>query len=48
MVSTWKQIYSEWFPNNGYEIANIAAIEAYIDPDVYSEDSINEIWVPIK
>ncbi|SDD16478.1 AraC family transcriptional regulator [Paenibacillus sp. UNCCL117] len=48
MVNAWRQIYSEWVPSNGYELAEIAAIEAYIDPDPYSQDSLNEIWLAIK
>lgn len=48
MINTWKQIYSEWFPSNGYEPAEIAPFEAYIDSDLYSENSSNEIWVAIK
>lgn len=48
IISTWKQIYSEWFPSNGYEPAEIAPFEAYIDSDPFKEDSYNEIWIPIK
>ncbi|CAH0170887.1 hypothetical protein SRABI96_01191 [Peribacillus sp. Bi96] len=48
MINTWKQIYSEWFPSNSYEPADTAAIEAYIDSDLYSPNSTNEIWVAIK
>jgi AraC family transcriptional regulator len=48
IVNTWKKIYSEWFPSNGYEPARIAPFEAYIDSDVYSPNSYNEIWVAIK
>lgn len=48
MINTWKQIYSEWFPSNRYEQAEIAPFEAYIDSDLYSPNSYNEIWVAIK
>lgn len=48
IINAWKQIYSEWFPSNGYEPAKIAPIEAYIDSDLDSPNSYNEIWVAIK
>lgn len=48
IIKTWKQIYSEWFPSNGYEQADMEAFEAYIDANPFDEDSYNEIWVPIK
>lgn len=48
IVNAWKQIYSEWIPSNGYELAEVAAIEAYIDSDLYSPNSLNEIWLAIK
>ena len=48
MVNTWKQIYSEWLPSNGYEIAELPSIEAYIDSDLYSPHSLNEIWLAVK
>lgn len=48
MVNAWRQIYSEWIPSNGYEIAELPAIEAYIDADVYRSDALNEIWLAVK
>lgn len=48
MVHAWKQIYTEWIPSSGYELAKIAAVEAYIDSDPYSSNSLNEIWLAIK
>ncbi|OCA92863.1 GyrI-like domain-containing protein [Pseudobacillus wudalianchiensis] len=48
ITETWKQIYSEWFPSNGYKPAEAASFEAYIDPNPYRSNSYNEIWVPIK
>ncbi|WP_028608348.1 AraC family transcriptional regulator [Paenibacillus harenae] len=48
MVQTWKDIYSEWFPSNGYEPADAPSFEVYIDSDLSSPDSMNEIWVAIK
>ncbi|MCM2534067.1 GyrI-like domain-containing protein [Neobacillus pocheonensis] len=48
IIDKWKQIYSGWFPANGYEPARIPPLEAYIDSDLYSENSYNEIWIAIK
>ena len=48
IINTWKQIYSEWFPSNGYEPANLASLEAYIDEDLSKPDYYAEIWVAIK
>lgn len=48
MPEVWKQIYSEWIPSNGYEIADVPAIEAYTDPDPYSTESSNQIWLAVK
>jgi AraC family transcriptional regulator len=45
IVSTWKQIFSEWFPSHRYEHAEIASLEVYIG--AYPNPSC-EIWVPIK
>ncbi|KAB2334896.1 AraC family transcriptional regulator [Cytobacillus depressus] len=45
IVNTWKQIFSEWFPSNGYEYAEIPSLEVYIGS--YPNPSC-EIWVPIK
>lgn len=48
MPKAWKQIFSEWLPSNGYEVADIPAIEAYTDPDPYRHDSSNQIWLTVK
>lgn len=48
MESSWRQIYSEWFPSNKYVPTEIAPLEVYIDPDPNSPNSMNEIWVAIK
>lgn len=45
---TWKKIYSEWIPSNGYQPAELPAIEAYLDPDVNSPHAKNQIWLAIK
>lgn len=48
LPKAWKQIFSEWIPSNGYEVADIPAIEAYTDPDPYRADSSNQIWLAVK
>lgn len=48
MPEAWRQIYSEWIPSNGYEVAEMPAIEAYTDPDPYRADSLNQIWLAVK
>lgn len=48
MVQTWSQIYSAWFPNNGYKQASMPSIEAYLDSNLDSPNSLNEIWVAIE
>ncbi|MGE7607189.1 GyrI-like domain-containing protein [Peribacillus frigoritolerans] len=45
IVSTWKQIFSEWFPSHRYEPAEIASLEEYMG--AYPNPSC-KIWVPIK
>ncbi|UHA73213.1 AraC family transcriptional regulator [Paenibacillus sp. 481] len=48
LIEAWKKIYSEWFPSNGYEPAEIAPLEVYLAPDLDRADAYNEIWVAIK
>jgi AraC family transcriptional regulator len=48
MQKVWKQIFSEWFPSNGYEYAGTPEFELYTDEDPYSPDLYSEIWIPIK
>ncbi len=43
----WKRVYTEWFPNSGYEHAGGAELEWYSDGDGDAEDYISEIWIPI-
>lgn len=47
MPEAWKHIFSKWVPTSGYELAGIPAIEAYIDPDPYHIDALNQIWLAI-
>jgi AraC family transcriptional regulator len=48
MINAWQYIYSEWFPSNEYIPVGLAPIEAYIDSNLHSENSMNEIWIAVK
>lgn len=37
----WKTFYSEWLPNSGFELADLPAIETYMQNDV------QEVWIPV-
>lgn len=39
------RIFTEWLPNSGYEYANAADIEVYLDPD--PQNTKYEVWLPI-
>ncbi|WP_078382104.1 AraC family transcriptional regulator [Sutcliffiella halmapala] len=43
MLTTWERIYTEWFPNSGYELADAPELVREADND----DSKQEIWIPI-
>lgn len=45
---TWKRIYSEWFPSNGYEHSGAPSLEVYKSPDPTSPNAKTEIWIPVK
>lgn len=45
--STWKRIFSEWFPQTGYKHADLPELEVYFGGDVNSSDYYMEIWIPI-
>ena len=48
MPKAWKQIYSEWFPSNGYEPEEQPPFEVYLDSNPMNENAINEIWIAVK
>jgi AraC family transcriptional regulator len=48
MINAWQYIYSEWFPSHEYTSAGLAPLEAYLDSDLHSENSMNEIWIALK
>ena len=42
----WWRIFSEWFPNSGYEHADSPDFEWYADGDNSAEDYRSEVWIP--
>jgi AraC family transcriptional regulator len=48
MINAWQYIYSEWFPSHEYIPVGLAPLEAYLDSDLHTENSTNEIWVAVK
>lgn len=49
MSKAWDAIYSDELELDGYLIdEEIPAFEAYIDTKFTVEDSVNQIWVPVK
>lgn len=42
-----QRIFSEWFPNSGYEHAMAPEIEYYYDGDMSAEDFKCEAWMPV-
>ena len=43
----WKRIFSEWFPNSGYEHAKAPELEWYADGDMQADDYRSEVWIPV-
>lgn len=46
--NVWKRIYTEWFPNSGYEHEDGPEIEWYSNESMDSDSYLSEIWIPIK
>ena len=47
MQAVWGRIFSEWFPNSGYEHANAPELEWYAEGDNQAEDYRSEVWIPV-
>ena len=47
MQDMWGRIYSEWFPNSGYQQAEVPELEWYGNGDCMADDYKCEIWIPI-
>lgn len=48
MVKAWKEIQTTWFPSHDFQPAGIPPFEAYLDSDLTSPNSVNEIWFAVK
>ncbi|MDZ5472950.1 GyrI-like domain-containing protein [Bacillus sp. 31A1R] len=46
--STWNYIFTEWFPNSGYEHAGVLDFELYDERCHQSEDKVMDIYIPVK
>jgi len=45
--NVWERIYSEWFPQSGYEHADAPEMEVYLEGDIDSENYRCEVWIPV-
>jgi len=45
--NVWKRIFTEWFPQSGYELTDGPQIEWYSDGDPSLEDYVSQIWIPV-
>ncbi len=43
-----KRIYSEWFPTSGYEHADRADLEVYLEGNTSDPGYTCEVWIPVK
>jgi AraC family transcriptional regulator len=50
LSSTYQQIYGEWLPKSGYELADAPAFEQYLNSPQFTkpEDLVTIIHVPVK
>lgn len=46
--TTWKRIFTEWFPSSEYEITEAPEIEWYPDSDSNTDEYKTEIWIPVR
>jgi AraC family transcriptional regulator len=47
MQAVWRNIFREWLPATGYEVANGLQIEYYTQADSSKADYYSEIWIPL-
>lgn len=47
MAEVWGKIFTEWFPESGYEHANAPELEWYSNGDMSLADYKSEIWIPV-
>jgi AraC family transcriptional regulator len=48
IINVWRRIYSEWFPSAGFEQVEGPCIEKYFWSDDNQEESICEVWIPVR
>lgn len=48
ILNTWQRIYSEWFPSVSFEQVEGPCIEKYYWVDDTHQESICEVWIPVK
>lgn len=44
----WERVFTEWFPDSGYEHDDAPELELYHQGDTSSDDYRCEVWIPIK
>lgn len=47
IIDVWKRLFTEWFPESGYEIDMGPQLEYYLEGDSSQEDYECEVWIPI-
>lgn len=47
IIDIWKRLFTEWFPESGYEIDMGPQIEYYLEGDSSKDDYECEVWIPI-
>ncbi|MFS0873909.1 AraC family transcriptional regulator [Paenibacillus xylanilyticus] len=48
ILNIWKRIYSEWFPSVSFEQVEGPCIEKYYWVDDTHQESICEVWIPVR
>ncbi|MCG7384515.1 AraC family transcriptional regulator [Paenibacillus sp. ACRRY] len=48
ILNIWKRIYSEWFPSTNFEQVEGPCIEKYYWVDDRYQNSICEVWIPVR
>ncbi|WP_141430873.1 GyrI-like domain-containing protein [Bacillus sp. 03113] len=47
LQDVWKRIFSEWFPESGYEPIHAPQLELYSPGDITSADYKSYVWIPV-
>lgn len=46
--STWNYVFTEWFPQSGYEHAGVMELELYDERCLGTENKVMDIYIPVK